>query len=442
MNKKKSTQISGKAYPLFTREMKKDYTILIPNMASIHFTIIKHVFTNHGYKVVLLDSTGPTIAQEGLKYVHNDICYPAMLVIGQMIDALHSGKFDLDKTALVITQTGGGCRASNYLALLRKALVRANMPQIPVISLNLKGLEKSPGFKLSLPMLAQAFSAIIYGDLIMLLSNQTRPYEDTSGETDALVDAWTERLGRMFRSNSGFFGLSLKRNLTAIADDFAAIPITHVPKPRVGIVGEIYMKFAPLGNNNLEKFLLDEGCEVMVPGLLGFIFYGASNSGHDREYYGGRFLSTLVLNWGLKRLERIEAMSIRTVKKHKHFQAPVPFRELQEYNDGVIGFGCKMGEGWLLTAEMLELAQNGFPNIVCTQPFGCLPNHICGKGMFRAVKEKVPDANIVAIDYDPSAPSVNQENRIKLMLAVAREELEKKESDMSDTRSAAGNSLA
>ncbi len=409
----------------FTKTMKKDYTILIPNMASIHFNLIKNVFTNHGYHVVLLENNGPNVVQEGLKYVHNDMCYPALLVIGQMIDALHSGQYDPDKTALVISQTGGGCRASNYIFLLRKALKRAGFGQIPVISLNLKGLERNSGFKLTAPMLLQAFAALIYGDMLMLLKNQVRPYELHAGDADTLVSAWNERLSAQFKRGRGWTMSAMRRNLNDIVDSFAAVKVEYVPKIKVGIVGEIYMKYASLGNNNLEQLLYDEGCEVMLPGIIGFVMYGCDNSATDRKLYGGRFWITLGTRFVMRLLTKIETMTIDAVRRYPQFTPPSPYAKTKALDDGVIGHGCKMGEGWLLTAEMLELAENGYANIVCTQPFGCLPNHICGKGMIRKVKELVPQANIVPIDYDPSATHVNQENRIKLMLAVAREELEK-----------------
>lgn len=409
----------------FTKDMKKDYTILLPNMAPVHFNIIKNVFTNHGYHAVLLENQGPNVVQEGLKYVHNDMCYPALLVIGQMIDALHSGLYDPDKTALVITQTGGGCRASNYIFLLRKALKRAGFEQVPVISLNLKGLEKNPGFKLTVPMLLQAFAGLIYGDMLMLLKNQVRPYEINHGDAEALVEDWTRRLSEQFKRGRGWTLSAMRKNLNSIAENFAAIPARHTPKVKVGIVGEIYMKYASLGNNNLEQLLADEDCEVMLPGIIGFVMYGCDNAAMDRKYYGGRFFTSAGTKLVMRLLTKIETMSIDAVKRFPQFTPPSPYAKTKALDDGVIDHGCKMGEGWLLTAEMLELAENGYANIVCTQPFGCLPNHICGKGMIRKIKERMPQANIVPIDYDPSATHVNQENRIKLMLAVAREELDK-----------------
>ncbi|MGE4583383.1 MAG: 2-hydroxyglutaryl-CoA dehydratase [Sphaerochaeta sp.] len=407
--------------PVFTKAMKKDYTILIPNMSPVHFNIAKEVFANHGYTVVLLENEGPNVIREGLRYVHNDICYPAQLVIGQLIDALKHGGYDADKCALVITQTGGGCRASNYIFLLRKALEKCQMGHIPVISLNLKGMEKNPGFKLTPFMLLQAYSAFIYGDLLMALSNQVRPYEVTKGEADALVAKWTAYLSERFAHNRGYIGWAMKRNLNAICDEFASIPTQKQQRIKVGIVGEIYMKYSPLGNNKLQAYLEEQGCEVMVPSLMGFLYYGADNAITDRTYYGKRFFSAKITQFILRQLYKVEEMSRKAMQKSGKFTVPIPYTEMKKLNEGLLDYGVKMGEGWLLTAEMLDLVHSGYTNIVCAQPFGCLPNHIVAKGMIRAVTERAPEANIVPIDYDPSATHVNQENRIKLMLSIAKE---------------------
>lgn len=411
---------------VFTKAMRKDYTILIPNMSPVHFNIAKEVFANHGYKVALLENQGPNVIREGLRYVHNDICYPAQLVIGQLIDAVKNGNFDTHKVALAITQTGGGCRASNYLFLLRKALEKCQLSHIPVISLNLKGMEKNPGFKLTFFMMLQAYSAFIYGDLLMALSNQVRPYEVHKGEADALVAFWNRYLSERFAHNKGYIGWAMKRNLNEICKQFAAIPVRKEEKIKVGIVGEIYMKYSPLGNNNLQAYLEEQGCEVMVPSMMGFLYYGADNAITDKTYYGGRIISSIVTQFILRQLFKVENMTRQAMQKSGKFNVPIPYSEMKQLNEGLIDYGVKMGEGWLLTAEMLDLVHAGYTNIVCTQPFGCLPNHICAKGMIRAVTERAPQANIVPIDYDPSATHVNQENRIKLMLAIAKEHLDGK----------------
>lgn len=408
----------------FTKEMKNEYTIVIPNMSPTHFSIMQKIFDNHGYKTLLLENYDSNIIQLGLKYVHNDMCYPCLLVIGQILDAIEKGLIDKDKCAVAMSQTGGGCRASNYYYLLIKALERAGLENIPVISFNLKGMNKNPGFKITPIMICQASAALIYGDLIMLMANQTRPYEINKGDTDKVVEKWVNVLGNKFKSNKGYFWKHLRINMNQISDDFAAVQVKRVPKVKVGVVGEIYMKFSKLGNSNLEGFLESEDCEVMLPPMVGFVFYGFANSVMDRKYYGHSiFFSKFIEKIALPYLEKIESWQIEALARHPEYHRAATFEELKEYSSDFIDMGCKMGEGWLLTAEMVELIKKGYGNIVCTQPFGCLPNHIVGKGMIRPLKEAYPDSNIVPIDYDPSATKVNQENRIKLMLAVAREKL-------------------
>ncbi len=410
----------------FTKEMKKDYTILIPMMAPIHFSLIKNVLSNGGYNVELLENCGPGVVEEGLKYVHNDTCYPALLVIGQMLDALKSGKYDLNKTALMISQTGGGCRASNYIFLLRRALKKAGYDQIPVVSLNVSGLEKNSGFSLTWPMLYQALAGLVYGDGLMALSNQVKAYEIRKGSADALVKDWVARLGRQFNEKNGYSKRAMKANFQRMAADFNAIALERKPKIKVGIVGEIYVKYASLGNNNLEDFLAEQDCEVMVPGLLDFMLYTVNGVPEKNRLYGGDQIQAMTYEAVSQYIQSMQDIMIDAIAAYPDFVAPSRFAHTKSLVKGVISTGCDMGEGWLLTAEMIELVQKGYGNIVCTQPFGCLPNHICGKGMIRKIRQLDDRANIVPIDYDPSATRVNQENRIKLMLAVARENLTKK----------------
>ena len=425
---------------LFTKEMKKEYTILFPMMAKIHFNLMKNIFAKFGYKVALLETEGPEIAQVGLKYVHNDTCYPAILTIGQLIHAVQSGKYDVDKIALLLTQTGGGCRASNYIHLLRKALVKAGYDKIPVISLNMSGMEKNPGFQITLPLLRRIAAAGLYGDMIMSLSNQVRPYEVNKGDTDAMIEKWTKRLTVVLSDGYGFTRKELNKYLDRIAADFASIKVEKTPKIKVGIVGEIYVKYASLGNNNLEGFLHEQDCEVNLPGILGFAMFKVDNRMEDYKLYGGSKAKYLVVKALMDFLTDYETLVIENQVKHG-FRPITRYQHTKELVKGVVGYGSKMGEGWLLTGEMLELIESGFENIVCTQPFGCLPNHINGKGMIRKIKQIDERANIVAIDYDPGAPRVNQENRIKLMLAVDREKLdeqlaEKQQSSVQDANSA------
>ncbi len=406
----------------FTAEMKKTYKILIPNMMDIHFRMLRNVFIGCGYDAELLTDTGQGVVEEGLKYVHNDICYPALLVIGQLLCALKSGRYDLNRTAVMMSQTGGGCRASNYIHLIRKALRNAGMEQIPVISVNLSGLERNSGFKITLSMLRKAMAALAYGDMLMLLRNQTKPYELNRGESDALVDHWVERLSRQFEQGKAVTPWAVKGYFREIVSSFEAVSIRRIRKIKVGIVGEIYLKYSPFSNNNLEQFLASQDCEVMVPGVMGFILYVMDNPIEDVVLYGGRKLKKWAAGIAKGLLKKFETYSLSALKGGR-FVPPAPYEHLKELVKPLIGLGCKMGEGWLLPAEMMELVEKGYENIVCVQPFGCLPNHIVGKGMVRKIHELRPFANIVAVDYDPGATKVNQENRIKLMLAVARERL-------------------
>lgn len=412
-------------YVKFTKEMKKDYVILTPNMLPMHFELILQVMRNYGYNMELLRTDGREIADTGLKYVHNDTCYPALLVIGQFINAIQSGKYDPDKVALVLFQTGGGCRASNYISLLRKALIKAGYGHVPVISFSLAGIEKHPGWKLTVPILHRMMYGVLYGDLLMSLVNQRKPYEVHAGESQALADRWTVRLADEMAHERVLSYKNVKENYRKILRDFNAIEVVRTKKPRVGIVGEIFVKYSPLGNNNLEEFLVREGAEVVVPGLTDFCLYTVYNNIEDARLYGVRKLGAMIYGVAYRFLNKKVRHLIDIIREESDFNPPTPFPHTASLVDGCIHHGTKMGEGWLLTAEMLELADSGVNNIVCTQPFGCLPNHICGKGMMKPIKERIPEVNIVAIDYDPGATQVNQENRLKLMLANARDKSEK-----------------
>ncbi len=405
---------------LFTKEMKEEYTLLMPQMLPVHFGMMKKLLECEGYKVDMLTTNHRGIVDEGLKYVHNDTCYPALLVIGQLIDAVKHGGYDPHKVGLLITQTGGGCRASNYIHLLRKALEKADMAYIPVVSVNLSGLEKNPGFSLTLPFVRKAVYAMMYGDIIVNVANQVRPYEVNAGAADAMIDHWSQKLVDGFQAGRGMSRKQMRGLFDEICADFAAIPVAGEPKIRVGVVGEIYVKFAPLGNNNLEKFLLSEGVEPVVPGLTDFIIFKIYNRVADVELYGGKWIKKFGCSLFMKYIEACQRDMIAALEQSGRFRAPGTFEELHQLVHGYLGDGNKMGEGWLLTAEMLELIHSGTNNIVCTQPFGCLPNHIVGKGMIRRLKDDYPYSNIVAIDYDPGATRINQENRIKLMLANAK----------------------
>ena len=405
---------------LFTKEMKQEYTLLMPQMLPVHFGMFRQLLVLEGYKVDMLTTNHRGIVDEGLKYVHNDTCYPALLVIGQLIDAVKHGGYDPHKVALLITQTGGGCRASNYIHLLRKALEKAGMSYIPVISVNLSGMEKNPGWSLTLPLIRKMIYAMMYGDLIVNVANQVRPYEVMKGDTDKMVETWENKLIEGFQKGKGMNRKEMRQIFDQICADFADIPVAGPQKVRVGVVGEIYVKFSPLGNNNLEDFLLSEGAEPVVPGLTDFMIFKIFNRESDVDLYGGKWIKKKVCQIFKGYIEECQKDMIAALKKTR-FHAPGTFENMHKLVHGYLGDGNKMGEGWLLTGEMLELIHSGVPNIVCTQPFGCLPNHIVGKGMIRKLKDDYPFSNIVAIDYDPGATKINQENRIKLMLANARQ---------------------
>ncbi len=408
---------------LFTKEMKKTHTILFPTMLPMHFKLISRIFNDYGYQTKLLENGThgdiQRIIEVGLKYVHNDTCYPAALVIGQFIDALDSGEYDVHKTALMLFQTCGGCRASNYLPLLRKALKKAGYGFIPVISLNFSGIEKNPGFHITLPMLYRAVYALLYGDLLMTLVAQCQPYEIQKGSAQALADRWVEKLTGE-GSGKVRYG-KVKENYRTMIEDFAALPRRKEKRVLVGIVGEIFVKYSPLGNNNLEDFLISEGAETTMGGLCDFLLYILFNIGMDHMLYRTGTLAAAGAHLASRYIMKRQDDMIRAVRENGVFRAPTRFEETRRAARDYIGYGTKMGEGWLLTAEMAELIHSGIPNVVIVQPFGCLPNHIIGKGMMKPMKEKNPDANIVAIDYDAGATKINQENRLKLMLANARE---------------------
>ncbi len=408
--------------PNFTKEMLDDYTILIPNMAPIQFRVLKAALESEKYHVELLQNSGSQVSQLGLKYVHNDTCYPALLVIGQFLDALNSGKYDLDHTALLISQSGGGCRASNYIKLLRKALVKAGYGNIPVASINPSGLEAGSQMPMSLRLLRKCLAAVEYGDMIDALRNQIHPYENIAGAADAWVDKWVDITSQWMYSNKNYSIHDMKKQFKVIARDAAQVSITRTKKVKVGVVGEIYVKFSPMGNNDLKNFLESQDCEVNMPGVMGYVNYCVANFGLDIKLYGGKKYMKVAWDEALKIFDDI-GIAMSKAMRENGFYGPGSFKELMEGTEGIIHLGAKMGEGWLLSGEMVELIKGGYPNIVCAQPFGCLPNHIMGKGVINTIRSKYPEANISAVDYDPSATKVNQENRIKLMLAVAKENL-------------------
>ena len=401
--------------------MKEEYTIIAPDIFPTHMELFEAAFKIYGYNTVAVHYEGKAVIDTGLKYLHNDVCYPAICSLGQQLYALKSGDFDPQKSALIMFQTGGGCRASNYIMLLRKALKNMGMEYVPVISVSFDRFEKYSGFEITPVMALTALRAIIYGDMLLLLKNQTLPYEVNKGDTDAVVKKWVGELTSQFAAKKGLTGKDMRKNLSAIAEDFHNIPREKKELTKVGIVGEIYVKYAALGNNGLEKLLLSEGCEYMIPGVLGFFQYCFANMEKDREYYGGSLGSAILGKTGGWISERWEKDMIKALEPYPEFVPPVSFDRVKELADKIIDRGVKMGEGWLLPGETAELIEKGYSNVICAQPFGCLPNHIVGKGTIHRLRELYPQANIFPVDYDAGASKVNQENRIKLMLAIARE---------------------
>ncbi|MCM1100758.1 MAG: 2-hydroxyacyl-CoA dehydratase [Clostridium sp.] len=424
MNRQRQLHSSAIVKVPFTEEMRKNYTILCPQMSPIHFEILQPAFNACGYNFEVLDNDNKHSVDMGLKYVNNDACYPSLLVVGQIMEALLSGKYDLNKTAIIMTQTGGGCRATNYVGFIRRALQKADMAQIPVISLNLGGIETNPGFKLSADLLLRAAVGAHFGDIFMRCVYRMRPYEATPGSVDALHQKWL-KITQDFVSAKHIKLTKFHKMCRQIIREFDAIPLRDITKPRVGIVGEILVKFSPAGNNHLVELLESEGAEAVVPDLIDFMLYCFYNQVYKAEHLGTSKKAARVSALGIWAIEHLlRGASADEFKKSRHFTPPTPIREIVKFAEPLVSIGNQTGEGWFLTGEMVELIHDDVPNIVCTQPFGCLPNHVVGKGVIKALRKAYPESNIVAIDYDPGASEVNQLNRIKLMLSTARTNLE------------------
>ena len=422
-NMKTTVKSSAHHRVVFTEEMKETYTILAPQMSPIHFDLLEPALRSGGYKVVVLPNDNRRSIDVGLQYVNNDACFPSLMVVGQIMDALLSGKYDLNKVAVMITQTGGGCRATNYIGFIRRALEKAGMSQIPVISLSASGLEKNPGLKITPKLLITAMQSLVYGDVFMRVLYRTRPYEMTPGSANALHIKWRDICIKSLENGSWS---EFKRNLRGIIQEFDNLPLDETMiKPRVGIVGEILVKFLPSANNYLVELLEAEGAEAVVPDLLDFFMYSAYNSNFKAKYLGKKKASAHIGNLVIWSLEQLRRTAKRELAKSKRFTPPVPIKKLAQYAEPIVSIGNQTGEGWFLTGEMLELIHSGVKNIVCTQPFACLPNHIVGKGVIKELRRQHPEANIVAVDYDPGASEVNQLNRIKLMLATAAKNMNK-----------------
>ena len=411
---------------LFTKDMKEEgYTILCPQMSPLHFELIEPAIRAEGYNLVVLDNDNRSAIDTGLQYVNNDSCYPSIIVVGQVMEALLSGKYDLNKTAVIMSQTGGGCRASNYIGFIRRALDKAEMGHIPVISLNANGMESTPGFKMTIPLLTRALQGVVYGDLFMRLLYATRPYELQAGAAEAVHQKW-KKICQESLSKKSIPLFEFGKNVKGIIRDFDNIPLSSEEKPKVGIVGEILVKFSPLANNHIVELLEKEGAEAVMPDLMDFLLYCFYNQNFKHENLGASWKGKTLCNIAIALLESFRKTAKKELQKSKHFTAPSDIRELASLAREYVSLGNQTGEGWFLTGEMLELLSEGVDNIVCTQPFGCLPNHIVGKGVIKELKRHNPTANIIAVDYDAGASEVNQLNRIKLMLTVAQNKIRDK----------------
>lgn len=408
---------------IFTEEMRKNYTILCPQMSPIHFELVEPAFRASGYNIEVLKNDNKNAVNIGLKYVNNDACYPSLMVVGQIMEAILSGKYDTDKIAVIISQTGGGCRASNYIGFIRRALSKAGYEHIPVISINLNGFEKNPGFKITMPLALKGIYALLLGDVFMRCLYRVRPYEKVVGSANELHQKWLKEcidfVTSKYPSRRRF-----KRLCRDIIHDFDTLPIHDIQKPRVGVVGEILVKFLPAANNYLVDLLEAEGAEAVVPDLTDFFLYSFYNSKFKYTHLGMKKSSAQIASLGIRALEWMRKPAVQAFEASKRFTAPSRIKHLANMASEIVSLGNQTGEGWFLTGEMLELIETGAQNIVCTQPFGCLPNHVVGKGVIKELRRLHPESNIVAIDYDPGASEVNQLNRIKLMLSTANKNLE------------------
>ncbi len=420
--KKKTTRtVMPSSYErvVFTEEMRKNYTILCPQMSPIHFDLLEPAFRTAGYNLVIPSIPARECVDVGLKYVNNDACYPSLIVVGQLMAAISSGNFDMNQTAILISQTGGGCRASNYIGFIRRALEKAGYPNVPVISINLSGLESNPGFRLNLKLLQHGLYALVFGDIFMRCLYATRPYEAKPGLANETHEKWKKKVIAFIGQNKLLSHSKFKKICREIIRDFDNLPRLSVNKPRVGIVGEILVKFHPAANNYLVELLEAEGAEAVVPDLTDFLLYCFYNTGFRTDHLGSSKKSKRAGRLGIRFLEWLRSAACDEFKKSRHFTAPAHIDDLAVYARDIVSEGNQTGEGWFLTGEMLELIHTGTPNIVCTQPFACLPNHVVGKGVIKELRRRHPESNIVAIDYDPGASEVNQLNRIKLMLSTA-----------------------
>lgn len=413
---------------IFTKDMRDEYTILIPQMAPVHFELLEAAVRSCGYKVELLRNCTNHTVETGLKYVNNDACYPSILVTGQMIEALESGKYDLNKTALIMSQTGGGCRATNYIGFIRKALKDAGFENVPVISFNVVGMEKMPGFKITLPLIEKLLKMVVYADLLQKMLTKNRAYEVHKGESQKLFDEWMEKCKKLLDKSSL---KEFKKSIYDIVDDFEKIELdTSIQKPKVGIVGEVLIKYHPFGNNFVADKLEEEGAEVVLPDFMGFVKFIATHKITFNQLIKTDKLKAKLFKTAIKLIDILEKDErIALSHSKKEYLQPCDIWELEDKVRNILSIGNQTGEGWFLTAEMVEYIEHGIPNIVCVQPFACLPNHVVGKGVIKTIRNTYPDANISPIDYDPGASEANQTNRIKLLMTVAKDNLKRQEQE-------------
>ena len=412
----------------FTKEMRKDYTILMPQMAPIHFELLADAVKSSGYNIKLLDTCTSKTVETGLKYVNNDACYPSILTTGQFIEALESGEYDVNKTAIIMSQTGGGCRATNYIGFIRKALKDAGFPQVPVITFNIVGMGKNPGFKLTIPLIEKLLRTIVYGDLLQKMLTKNRAYEVNKGETKKLFDTWMKKCKEILKNGSN---KQFKQSIYEIVSDFEKIELnTSIKKPKVGIVGEVLIKYHPFGNNFAADLLEQEGAEVILPDFMGFAKFMCTHKITFNTLLKTDKTKAALFKFAIKLIDLLEKDVRQALSKSKKgYLMPCDIWELESKVKDVLSIGNQTGEGWFLTAEMIEYIEHGIPNIICVQPFACLPNHVVGKGVIKTIRSLYPNANIAPVDYDPGASETNQANRIKLLMTVAKDNLQLEEKE-------------
>ena len=429
--RKRERQIVPAAYHRteFTKKMfDEGYTILAPKMSPIHFDILQPAMRRYGYHVVMLENDGRSAIETGLRFVNNDACYPSIITVGQMMEAVLSGKYDTDRLALAMTQTGGCCRASNYVGFIRRALDKAGLSHIPVISFNANGMEKNEGLKISPSMLMAAVRALVYGDLLMRCLYRVRPYEKEKGSADALAAKWRDICVDSIVEKHP--SRSYRQVCRELVQDFDALPIDEtLVKPRVGVVGEILVKFHPTANNFVVDLIEKVGAEAVMPDLMDFLLYCCYGAIYKHKELSNKYSAKQISRIAIRVIEMFRKPMKKYLAASKRFTPPSDIYTLADAAGKVLSHGNNTGEGWFLTAEMLELIHSGTPNIVCMQPFACLPNHVTGKGMIKALRKLYPESNIVAVDYDPGASEVNQLNRIRLMLSTAFKNLNKEVED-------------